>query len=302
MATRELLAKNVTRILTGLIVGFSALFLLMYAGLPLFLFFTIIIVLAGKEYINIVETKGFSPSKFVVYASVLTFSLVAFLLKSELLLPLILLFSILAFLVVIFGKVKSSIVNISSTIMGVIYCAFLPCHILLLRDLGVEKLSLYETNYSLGYDATMLMLFTVVATDVGGWYFGSRFGKNSLCPEISPKKTIEGAVYGTMFAVFVATIVGLFLAIPLVYSVIGGLLISVSAQFGDLSESLLKRDSGIKDSSQALPGHGGFLDRIDGYFFAAPVAYYYFKIFLLNAQINVVPYLSWTKISAFLGF
>ena len=302
MATRELLAKNVTRILTGLIVGFSALFLLMYAGLPLFLFFVIIITLAGKEYINIVENKGFNPNKFVIYSSIFGFSLVAFLLKGELILPLLLLFSILAFLVVIFGKVKSSIANISSTIMGIVYCAFLPCHILLLRNLGVEQLSLYETNYSLGYDATMLMLFTVVATDVGGWYFGSRFGKHALCPEISPKKTIEGAVYGTIFAVVVGSIVGLFLSIPLFYSVIGSLVIAIFSQFGDLAESLLKRDSGIKDSSQALPGHGGFLDRIDGYFFAAPVAYYYFKIFLLNAQVNVTPYLSWTKICSFLGF
>ena len=196
---------------------------------------------------------------------------------------------------------KPYIANISSTILGIIYCGWLPGHIILLRNLGVEQADVLNFNDTIGLGLSVFLLLTCVATDVGGWYFGCNYGKTPLCPEISPKKTIEGAVYGTTFAVIIATITGLFLPIPLWCSVLGGLLISIFAQFGDLSESLLKRDAGMKDSGQLLPGHGGFLDRVDSYIFAAPIAYYYFKFFVLAHQPLVKPILSFEIIKSFFG-
>ena len=75
--------------------------------------------------------------------------------------------------------------------------------------------------------------------------------------------------------------------LSLLHAIIGGILITVSAQLGDLSESLIKRDAGVKDSSDILPGHGGMLDRFDGYIFAIPVAYYYFMHFTQGTNVLV---------------
>lgn len=302
MATKDILAKGVVRILTGFIVGFIALYAVLAGGLPLFIIFTGIILLVGQEYSNIIKAKGLIPQQTLILISSFLLMLFASLLKYQYILPTITICTIIAFVYVVLKNQKPYIANISTTILGITYCGWLACHVFLLRNLGVENFYLTETGSPLGLDCTLLLLFTVVATDVGGWYFGSRFGKNPLCPEISPKKTKEGAIYGTIFAIAIATFVGLFLKMPLYHSIIAGLIMAISAQFGDLAESLLKRDSGVKDSSQALPGHGGFLDRLDGYLFAAPMAYYYFKIFVLNTQYNIEPILSWTKIISFLGF
>ena len=84
-------------------------------------------------------------------------------------------------------------------------------------------------------------------------------------------------------------------------AIIGGLIITLSAQLGDLSESLIKRDAGVKDSSNILPGHGGFLDRVDGYIFAAPIAYYYFKFFVLNVAPQVQPIIDLANLKALIG-
>ena len=119
-------------------------------------------------------------------------------------------------------------------------------------------------------------------TDIAAYYFGVKFGKHKLCPVISPKKTIEGAVAGGACAVVAGLIIGKLIGISLYHSFVLAVIVTVMAQLGDLSESLIKRDAGVKDSGNSLPGHGGFLDRADSYLFSVPVAYYYIKYFILT--------------------
>jgi len=125
---------------------------------------------------------------------------------------------------------------------------------------------------ALGVKVVLLHCLTIWGGDSGAYYLGSRFGKHRLAPRVSPKKSWEGIVGGTLltaFAVwFCRTVFYPQLSVSLACAT--ALLLAVLSPLGDLVESLLKRDAGVKDSSDLLPGHGGFLDRSDSLFFAAP--------------------------------
>jgi phosphatidate cytidylyltransferase len=130
-----------------------------------------------------------------------------------------------------------------------------------------------------GPRATLLLLATVVVSDTGQYYTGRTFGRRPLAPAISPKKTIEGAIGGLVLATLFMGLAGprvLPGTAPLPMAGLG-LAIAVLGICGDLFESRLKRDAGLKDSSSLIPGHGGVLDRIDALLFAIPAYYLYLR-------------------------
>lgn len=121
--------------------------------------------------------------------------------------------------------------------------------------------------------AFLFVLFCMWVVDTGAYICGRLLGKHKLAPVLSPKKTWEGAIGGTAMTLVFGALTGPFLlSLPLVPSILVTLLLAVAAQLGDLLESALKRWAGIKDSSNLLPGHGGFLDRFDGFYLSAPLA------------------------------
>lgn len=127
---------------------------------------------------------------------------------------------------------------------------------------------------------TLAFLIVVVAVDIGAYASGVAFGKHPMAPSISPKKTWEGFAGSVAAAVLAAVLLALFmLHQPWWVGVILGLTMVVTATMGDLAESLIKRDLGIKDISTWLPGHGGFLDRIDSSLLSAAAAFALFLIF-----------------------
>ena len=119
------------------------------------------------------------------------------------------------------------------------------------------------------------MLLITKLGDIGAYLIGSSFGKHPLIPRISPKKTIEGAFGGLLFSVLGALASRIFLGFDYLHLILIGLGLGILGQLGDLSESLLKRDCGIKDSGSIFPGMGGVLDEIDSLLFAGPVFYFY---------------------------
>jgi phosphatidate cytidylyltransferase len=127
-----------------------------------------------------------------------------------------------------------------------------------------------------GPKAALLVIATIVVSDTAQYYSGRAFGRRPLAPEISPKKTVEGAIGGVICgALFMAVAVTfLFPATPILVRVLLGLVIVFLGIAGDLFESRLKRLAGVKDSSALIPGHGGVLDRIDALLFAIPVFYF----------------------------
>jgi phosphatidate cytidylyltransferase len=139
-------------------------------------------------------------------------------------------------------------------------------------------------DYAVGAGAgTVLVLLPVLltwATDVGAYAFGRTLGKKKLIPSVSPGKTVEGAVGGLGLAIVICLLYVRFILMPYAHlgmtiqgAILFGIVTSVAAQTGDLAESLLKREAGVKDSSRIIPGHGGILDRFDSLLFVLPVAF-----------------------------
>ena len=127
---------------------------------------------------------------------------------------------------------------------------------------------------------TLAFLIVVVSVDIGAYVTGINFGKHKMAPSISPKKTWEGFAGSAVFAIVAGVLLAvLLLQQPWWVGVVLGAAMVVSATAGDLTESLIKRDIGIKDISTWLPGHGGFLDRLDSILLSAPVAFALFVIF-----------------------
>lgn len=280
----ESLNKNKIRIITGTAVGLTALFCVIRGGLPLLFLILTFVYLGSKEYCEILRNKGFLPFfKIIITLGILLTVMTSF--GYFEMIPLVLAGGIIAsFLAVLFRGRQPYIANVTTTILGFTF-AWLPCYIILIRQLGSDDISFSRWHFNDGMNYLILIFFVILATDIGAYYFGSKYGKTKLAEVISPKKTVEGAIAGSICAIITSVAIGHFINLVWYHAIIVGALITVFAQFGDLSESLIKRDAGVKDSGDSLPGHGGFLDRADSYLFSSPVAYYYLKYFVINNYI-----------------
>jgi phosphatidate cytidylyltransferase len=135
-----------------------------------------------------------------------------------------------------------------------------------------------DTNH-LGFRLVLLAVAGAVGGDTVAYFCGTAFGRHRFFPSISPKKSLEGAVGGALASVLIGAIAGPLLvgiSVPL-GAVLGGLT-AVAAQGGDLVESAIKRQAGVKDSGTLIPGHGGLLDRADSLVLIAPVVYCFLKL------------------------
>ncbi|MCM1265061.1 MAG: phosphatidate cytidylyltransferase [Candidatus Gastranaerophilales bacterium] len=271
--------KNITRIITGTILGVIVLMSIIKGGWALFVITLLFILFATREYVAILKNKGFYPSIKVILFADIFFALLAYLNRFNMVSFAVTISSITAFIWVLFNGRQPYIANVATTILGFIYGGLFPLYLIFLRDIGSTPQYNYllkTTGDCVGFGFVMLLFFAVLLTDTGCYYFGTKFGKHKLAPIISPNKTIEGSIGGTLSAIAVSLLIGHFINLAWYHCVIAGLLIALFSQIGDLCESLIKRDAGVKDSGNTLPGHGGFLDRTDSYVFTLPVLYYYF--------------------------
>lgn len=277
------LNKNATRMLTGFIMGTIAMGCIMLGGVALFLLLALVIFFASKEYVKILEHKGFYPSLKIILASEALLAVITFFDRTEYVALALTLCTFAAFLWVLFRGRQPYIANVSTTILGFVYCGYFPLHLQLLRDIN-------SPVYNDGLGFVVMMFTSILLTDVGCYYAGTKFGKHKLAPVVSPNKTIEGSIGGAISAVIGALIVGAFISVCFVevkwyISAMVGFICTIFAQIGDLCESLIKRDAGVKDSGNSLPGHGGFLDRTDSFVFTIPVMFYFCKYFVFSNDI-----------------
>ncbi len=238
---------------------------------------TVVVTLAAVEVYDVLRRAGYRPATLL--GLVATFSImIATYAKGEIAIPLVLGLTTLAtFCWYLFGVVQArATVNIAVTLFGFLWVGLLGSFAgLLLKFPEREGLA-----FLLG------AVVATVANDIGAWFFGSRMGTRPLMPDISPNKTIEGVAGGGITAVMVSLVVlGAFPGMhpwTVGEAALLGLVVWAVGTIGDLCESMVKRDLGIKDMGTLLPGHGGVMDRFDAMLFALPATYYLVKLLNLG--------------------
>jgi phosphatidate cytidylyltransferase len=278
-----------------------ALVMIILGGFYFTICFGILVYLAQIEYFRLVKAKGIEPavkttmvvSQFLLITATFVPSLTdaTFALAGAL----------ICFYLLFLPKL-ATIADISSSILGLFYAGYLPSYWIRLRvSLGQDQAYAHNIpnihNLPLdGYfptnildvhsfpDAltiTFLAMACIWAADIGAYLVGKNFGKTKLS-HISPKKTVEGSFFGIIGSMLVGMGGAWFLNWPYwqVTGLLLGLLIGIVSLFGDLLESMMKRDAGVKDSGELIPGHGGILDRTDSYIFTAPLVYYFITLLL----------------------
>lgn len=162
---------------------------------------------------------------------------------------------------------KNTVNEVLISFLGVFYIPFFLNHIVFIVDSSL-------------YIYVWIAFICAWATDTLAYFSGYFWGKRKLIPSVSPKKTVEGAIGGTIGCIFSCVLFGYIFELNYVHMVVMGLFGSIIAQIGDLFASVLKRHIGIKDYSNLIPGHGGILDRFDSILFTAPFIYYYINTFI----------------------
>jgi len=164
--------------------------------------------------------------------------------------------------------VEGAFEDIAVTLFGVLYVALL------------FSFQVAIQSGSFGKKWLVFLYLVIWASDTGAYYVGTAFGKHRLYEKISPKKSIEGLVGGTLASLLVAVLCKVWLVPALGWFEAGvlGAVLALAGTLGDLAESLLKRSAGVKDSGTVIPGHGGILDRMDSMLFAAPLLYFYLRM------------------------
>jgi len=164
-----------------------------------------------------------------------------------------------------FRDIKTTLIHSAAVFLGVVYISGLLSHLILLRQMAH------------GSALVLFLLVIVWAGDAAAYYVGKSIGRHKLYPEVSPNKTIEGAI-GGLVGSFIGTLAAQFTFLPIfrgIDFILIPLLVGGMGQLGDLTESMMKRSAGVKDSSALIPAHGGLFDKLDSVAFAAPVLYYY---------------------------
>jgi phosphatidate cytidylyltransferase len=243
--------------------------------------FFVISILGLLEFFNLMEKGGFKPKKSIssvvgglIYGIIVYFSFgygdYSYLLF---------IFPLLVMLVVIelFRKSETPVSNFAFSVMGVMYVV-IPFSILNFFAYSSPYDEVLEIDGR--YDYVFLLGFFVIqwASDTGAYLAGSTFGKTKLFERISPNKTWEGAAGGAVIALGTGFLFAYFTESSILHWMVCSLLIVVFGTLGDLTESQIKRSTGVKDSGNILPGHGGILDRFDGVLFSAPFVMTYLHI------------------------
>jgi phosphatidate cytidylyltransferase len=238
-----------------------------------FIFILAIAIISFYEFSLFAKNKEIEANLFLGILSVILFITNSFRNFIDFYALLIIVVLILT-IVELFRNKGSAIVNLGTTLIGILYIGLFASALVSIREY-------YPTEYTQGGLLILSILFSIWICDSAAFFGGTALGKHKMFPRVSPKQSWEGAVFGLLFAV-AAMISSKAVFLDFISwkdAVLIGLIIGIVGQLGDLVESLFKRDAGVKDSSDFIPGHGGVFDRFDSLLYVAPVVFLYIKYF-----------------------
>lgn len=283
------------RVLVAVVAAPLALWIVLAGGAPLAALLAVVSALGAWEFYRIARAAGERPlgDAGIVVAGLVPLAIHAHYLALFTVRPAVAALAVLLLLAATIwlrGVDGRPLGAAATTVLGVVYTAGM---------LGFGYAIRYH-DIVVGYDVVgatqlgalrvtpggALLIFPLVVTwasDIGAFFVGRTIGGRKLIPSVSPGKTVSGAVGGLVVSMIVAWLYARGVLVPVARlgftpwgALLFGAIVSVAAQVGDLFESLIKREAGVKDSSRIIPGHGGILDRFDSLLFVLPVAYLLF--------------------------
>lgn len=260
----------VKRLIVAIILIPVGVTLIYFSGWPFTLFITMLLGVAAWEFCNLFIKAGYAPATPLVITGVVALTITRLTSGFEyqdLILTIIILATMTYHLVAYEKGRDTSATDFAISLGGLAYLGILGAHLISLRLLPD------------GLWWFMLIMPVAWLADTGAFFIGSRFGKHHIAPRLSPKKSWEGYIGGIVTGIVAGILFSIVwgLRSPVITisrGLVAGIVLSVLPTLGDLGESMLKRQFGVKDSSNLLPGHGGILDRIDSWIWAAAIGYY----------------------------
>jgi phosphatidate cytidylyltransferase len=287
------------RVLVGVVAAPLAIVIMFYGGAALAALLAIVAALGAWEFFRLARASGLTPLEDVgipLAGVVPLFVHARYLRLYELSLSAmaVIFVAILALTIFTRGVNGKPLGAAASTVFGVVYTGGMLSFGYAIRyhDYTIESTGPGLGGIPIAAGGLLLLLPVLLtwASDIGAYAVGRTMGKRKLMPSVSPGKTVAGAVGALVVTAIVAWLYTRFVLTPATQLafvrggvVVFGLLVSVAAQVGDLAESLLKREAGVKDSSHLIPGHGGILDRFDSLLFVLPVSYVLLNVLLVWA-------------------
>ncbi|XP_011033478.1 PREDICTED: uncharacterized protein LOC105131947 [Populus euphratica] len=287
------------RIIFGLGIGISAGGIVLAGGWVFTVALAAVVFVGAREYFELVRSRGITagmtpPPRYVsrVCSVICAFMPVLTLYFGQIDIPVTFAAFVVA-MALLLQRGNPRFSQLSSTIFGLFYCGYLPCFWVKLRcGLAAPALNTRigttwpvllggQAHWTVGLVATLISMSSIIAADTYAFIGGKAFGR-TLLTRISPKKTWEGTIVGLGGCIVTSVVLSKFFCWPtsLLSAIAFGFLNFFGSIFGDLTESMIKRDAGVKDSGSLIPGHGGILDRSDSYIFTGALAYSFVKTFL----------------------
>jgi len=272
-----------SRVLVAFMIVPGQLLLILLGGHWFSAFVLVIMLLAAMEMIKLVRHNQVDPPLTLLNAALILIFLNS---TKYLEIPVAHIAAVLCVITCIneiFRQKPHPLENIATIIFGFVWIGLMMGSLIKLRN--------HEAGgYNIGFELTLSLMVSIWLCDTAAYFMGKRFGKRKILPQVSPKKTWVGCTAGLVSSIITMILFyfayhplgGYFFAghLTLVDVILLGMIYGVIGQTGDFTESLLKRESGIKDSGSMLKAHGGILDRFDSLTFTAPVAYLYAFYFI----------------------
>ncbi len=243
-------------------------------------FATLVSVLALHEFYGLAEKKGAAAQKWLGLAAAAGLTYLVYVGAWDDLWRLLFGLALVTVAIELFRNKENALLNVSATVTGLLYVSLPLAMLPAIRQLALPGSRGDETAGSV----VIMIFLSIWICDSAAYILGSRLGKHKLFPRVSPNKSVEGTVAGFLFALLTAWLcqVSFLRELPLSHALAVGAICGSFGQLSDLAESLFKRDAGVKDSSNLIPGHGGVLDRFDSELLAVPLVYFYLVYFVLG--------------------